>query len=60
MRNLTWHDYIHMNPVKHGLAKNAMDYPFCSYKWFIEQSDEVFKQQVFVQPIDQLKIFEDF
>lgn len=52
--------YVHMNPIKHGLADDAMNYPFCSYKWFIEQGDEALKEQVFAQPIDHVKIFDDF
>jgi putative transposase len=24
--------YVHLNPVKHGLIENAIDYPFCSYR----------------------------
>ena len=52
--------YIHINPVKHGVADMAIDYPFCSYKWFIEQGDEILKQQVFSQPIDRVKVFDDF
>jgi putative transposase len=27
--------YVHMNPVKHGLVDDAIDYPFCSYRWFV-------------------------
>lgn len=52
--------YIHMNPVKHGLVDNAMNYPFCSYKWFIEQGTEALKDQVFAQSIDRVKVFDDF
>ena len=52
--------YVHMNPIKHGVTDNAINYPFCSYRWFIEQGDEVLKQQVFAQPIDRVKIFDDF
>ena len=52
--------YVHMNPVKHGLAEDAYDYPFCSYRWFMEQSDNELKQQVFNQPIDRLNIFDEF
>jgi putative transposase len=52
--------YVHENPVKHGLAENATDYPYCSYKWFLENGDEVLKEQVFQQPIDKVKIFDDF
>lgn len=52
--------YVHMNPVKHGFVSDAIDYPFCSYKWLVEQSDEALKQQVFEQPIDHVKVIDDF
>lgn len=52
--------YVHVNPVKHGLVEDAIDYPYCSYKWFIEQGDDVLKEQVLMQPIDHLNIFDDF
>jgi len=52
--------YVHMNPVKHGLIDNALNYPFCSYKWFIEQGEDGLKKQVFDQPIDKVDVFDDF
>jgi putative transposase len=52
--------YVHLNPVKHGLIDNAVNYPFCSYKWFIEQSDGTLKKLVFAQPIDRVKIMDRF
>lgn len=52
--------YVHINPVKHGLVQNAIDYPFCSYKWFIEQGNEDLKEQVFNQPIDKINVTDDF
>jgi putative transposase len=52
--------YVHMNPLKHGLVANAIDYPFCSYKWFVEQGDEALKHQVFAQPIDRIKVIDNF
>jgi len=52
--------YVHENPVKHGLVENAIDYPYCSYKWFIEQSDDDLTKQVVNQPIDKIKIIDDF
>lgn len=52
--------YVHVNPVKHGLVENTTDYPYCSYKWFVEQGGEVLKQEVFAQPIDHVKITDDF
>ena len=52
--------YVHENPVKHGLVDNAFDYPFCSYKWFIEQGDEILTAQVISKSIDKVNVFDDF
>lgn len=52
--------YIHTNPIKHGLAEDAMDYPYCSYRWFIEKGDDILKEEVFSQPIDKINVFDDF
>jgi REP-associated tyrosine transposase len=52
--------YVHMNPIKHRLVDDALDYPFCSYRWFVEQGNDHLKEQVFKQPIDALKIFDNF
>jgi len=52
--------YVHMNPVKHGLVDNPMDYPYCGYRWFIEQGDNELKNMVFNQPIDRVKVEDDF
>jgi putative transposase len=52
--------YVHINPVKHGLAKNAEDFPFCSYRWFLDKTDASFRDTVMNQPIDRVDIFDDF
>lgn len=52
--------YVHENPVKHGLVENAVDYPFCSYRWFIERGDDDLIEQVVNQPIDKVNVFDDF
>ena len=52
--------YVHINPVKHGLATQAEDYPFCSYRWFTENSADEFRQQVFSQAIDRINVIDDF
>jgi len=52
--------YVHINPIKHRLVDDVINYPFCSFKWFIEEGDETLKQQVFAQPVDSLKIFDDY
>ena len=52
--------YVHMNPVKHGLVEDPLDYPYCSYRWFIERVDEKLRKQVFEQQIDRVNVFDDF
>jgi Transposase and inactivated derivatives len=52
--------YIHLNPVKHGLIDNAIDYPYCSYRWFVERVDDNLKKQIFNQAVDQANVFDDF
>jgi putative transposase len=52
--------YVHLNPVKHKLVENAEDYPFCSYRWFLEKADSDFRGVVTNQPIDRVNIFDDF
>lgn len=52
--------YVHMNPVKHGVALNADEYPFCSYRWFLEQGAEGFKAQVLSQPFEKANVVDDF
>jgi putative transposase len=39
--------YVMMNPVKHGLVQNAEEYPFSSYKYFMESSEPGFQKRVF-------------
>lgn len=52
--------YVHINPVKHGLVKKAEDYPFCSYRWFLDKADDVFRTTVMSQPIDKVDVFDNF
>lgn len=48
--------YVHFNPIKHGLVKQAEDYPFCSASRLSKHETERFRQVKF----DQLKIEDDF
>ena len=52
--------YVHLNPVKHGMTEDAMNYPYCSYRWFVEKGDDVLQEQVFSQPIDNINVLDDF
>jgi putative transposase len=46
--------YVMMNPVKHGLVQNPEDYPFSSYKCFLENSEPEFKNKVLSSTEDPL------
>ena len=38
-------NYIHSNPIKHGLVKDfgeLRDYSYCSYKYWIKKESEEF------------------
>ena len=32
-------DYIHFNPVKHGFVSRVSDWPYCSFKQYVERGD---------------------
>jgi len=53
-------NYVILNPVKHGLVQNPEEYPFSSYKYFIENAEPDFKKMVLSEPIDDLEIEDDF
>ena len=52
--------YVHLNPVKHGIVRGAEDYPFCSFRWFIESAEPGFRTRVLDLPIDHLHVMDDF
>jgi putative transposase len=53
-------NYVHQNPVKHGLVMKAENYPFCSYQWFIENVEPEWKDRILTQPIDRLNLDDDY
>ena len=53
-------NYVNNNPVKHGLVKNAEQYPFCSATWFKAQVDPGFRLKVESFKYDHVKIMDDF
>jgi putative transposase len=51
--------YVMMNPVKHGLVQNPEDYPFSSYRYFLENSEPEFRKEVLVCSEDA-QVLDDF
>jgi putative transposase len=52
--------YVHMNPLRHGLLRDPEDYPFCSYRSFLAQSEPRFREKVLASSIDRLVVMDDF
>ncbi len=53
-------NYVHHNPVHHGVVKNAADYAFCSAAWFEKEADRAFYRTVLSFKTDKLNVKDDF
>jgi putative transposase len=52
--------YVHNNPVKHGIVKNATDYRWCSAEWFSLRADRPFYETIMSFKTDQVNVIDDF
>lgn len=57
---LTRLNYVHYNPVHHGVAGDAVGYRWCSACWFQERAEKSFYQSVREIKTDRLKVIDDF
>jgi putative transposase len=53
-------NYVHQNPVKHGLVPVANRYPWCSAGWFERTAQPAQVKTIYGFKIDALKIFDDY
>lgn len=53
-------NYVHGNPVKHGMVKLSRDYPWCSAAWFERVAAASWIKTVYAFKTDRLKIEDDF
>ena len=53
-------NYVHHNPVKHGLVKVAHRYPWCSASWFEHTASQAQVKTIYGFKTDQLKILDEF
>ena len=53
-------NYVHHNPVKHGLVKNAEDYPWCSMAWFLSGAEPGFRKTVLSFKHDKVNVEDDY
>ena len=53
-------NYVHQNPVKHGLVKVANQYPWCSAGWFERTASAAAVKTIYSFKIDNLEIYDEY
>jgi len=53
-------NYVHQNPVKHGLVNVANQYGWCSAAWFERTGTPAMVKTVYGFKIDKLNIADDY
>ena len=53
-------NYVHQNPVKHGLVPVANQYPWCSASWFERTASPAAIKTIYGFKIDKLRIEDDY
>jgi putative transposase len=53
-------NYVHQNPVRHGLVRVANQYHWCSAAWFERTSSPAMVKTIYNFKIDKLRIEDDF
>jgi putative transposase len=52
--------YVHHNPVHHGVAVCAGNYPWCSAAWFARAAKPAFRATIETMKTDTLSVADDF
>jgi len=53
-------NYVHQNPVKHGLVLVASQYPWCSARWFERTASAAKVKSIYRFKIDGIHVSDDF
>ena len=53
-------NYVHNNPVKHGLVKSAEEYPWCSMAWFLAGAEPKFRALVRSVKHDRINVDDEY
>ena len=53
-------NYVHQNPVKHGLVPVANQYPWCSAAWFERTASPAMVKSIYRFQVDRLGILDEF
>jgi putative transposase len=53
-------NYVHHNPVHHGLVVVPTDYPWCSARWFEGNASDAFVRTVYSFKTDKVNVPDEF
>ena len=53
-------NYVHHNPVHHGLTQDPKNYRWCSMAWFMREAQSGFRRTVLSFPFDRVQIDDEF
>jgi putative transposase len=53
-------NYVHQNPVKHGLVAIANQYRWCSAAWFERTATRAQVETIYRFKIDKLNVHDDY
>jgi len=53
-------NYVHQNPVKHGLVSVANRYPWCSAAWFERTARPAQVKTIYAFKIDRLQVYDQY
>ena len=53
-------NYVHQNPVTHGLVAMANQYQWCSAAWFERTASPAMRKTIYGFKIDKLNVKDDF
>jgi putative transposase len=53
-------NYVHQNPVRHGLVPVANQYPWCSATWFERTASPAMIKSIYRFKVDKLRVYDEF
>lgn len=53
-------NYVHQNPVKHGVVSVAAHYPWCSASWFERTATPAQVKTIYSFKTDRVHVYDDF
>ena len=53
-------NYVHQNPVRHGLVRVANQYPWCSAGWFERTASPATVKSIYRFKVDKVEVEDEF